>query len=86
MGQYMAHEKLVETFEKATLRLKFHYLECQNLDSKAKVEKIWPLCYGKAKMPYCMIITKEFALGIVVESKLDKAVNRATFVKETNTN
>jgi hypothetical protein len=71
----VAQEKLVETFGKAIPWSRFHYMECQDLDIKAKVEKIWPLCYGKVKMPYSKIITKEFALGIVVESKLGKAIN-----------
>jgi hypothetical protein len=52
---------------------------------KTKVEKNWPLCYGKAKMSCSKLIAKEFALGIIVE-KLNKAVNWAAFDEETNIN
>lgn len=34
---------------------------------KVKVEKTWPLCYGKATMPYLKFITKEFTLRIVIK-------------------
>jgi hypothetical protein len=44
------------------------------------VEKIWPLCHGKAKMHYSKLITKEFALGIVAE-KLNKVISWVAFVE-----
>lgn len=53
--------------------------------SKARVEEIWPKCYGKLEMPYTKLIAKEFALGIIVK-KLGKAISWATFAKEINTN
>lgn len=64
---------------------RFWYTKCQDLDIKAKVEKIWPLCHGKAKTHYSKLIAKEFALGIVAE-KLNKVISWATFVEKTDTN
>jgi hypothetical protein len=52
---------------------------------KTKVEKNWPLCYGKAKMSCSKLIAKELALGIIVE-KLNKVFSWMTFVEETNIN
>ncbi len=48
---------------------------------KAKVEKIWSLCYGKAKMPYSMLIVKKFALGIVAK-KFKKGISWVAFVEK----
>jgi hypothetical protein len=45
--------------------LEFPFTECHKI--KAKVEEIWPKCYGKSKMPYIKLIAKEFVLGIVAK-------------------
>jgi hypothetical protein len=37
-------------------------------------------------MPYSKMIVEEFVLGIVVTSKLSKAVSWVVFVEKTNTN
>jgi hypothetical protein len=50
-----------------------------------KVEKLWPLCYGKAEMPSSKLIVKEFVLDVVAK-KLQKPISWATFVEKTNTN
>ncbi len=68
-----------------TPRSGFPYTECHKPKIKAKVEEIWPKCYGKSKMPYIKLIVKEFVLGIVTK-KLGKVINWATFVEETNIN
>lgn len=52
---------------------------------KAKVEKIWSPCYGKAQMPYSKLIAKKFTLGIVAK-KFEKGIFWVAFVKKTNTN
>jgi hypothetical protein len=52
---------------------------------KAKVEKIWSLCRGKAKMPHSKLIAKKFAFGIVAE-KFEKGIFWVAFIKKTNTN
>jgi hypothetical protein len=85
VGHDVPMEKLVETFGKAIPRSRFWYIECRDLDMKVKVEKIWLLCYGKVEMHYSKLITKEFALGIVVK-KFNKIVSWATSTKKTNTN
>jgi hypothetical protein len=85
VGRDVPMEKLVETFGKAIPRSRFWYIECQDPDIKVKVEKVWLLCYGKVEMHNSKLITKEFALGIVVE-KLNKIVSWAALTKETNTN
>jgi len=46
-----------------------------------KVEKLWPLCYGKAEMPSSKLIVKGFVLDIVTK-KIQKPINWATFVKK----
>jgi hypothetical protein len=84
-GQDVVHEKLMETFKKVIPHLGFSYTKCWDLKMKTKVEKIWPLCYGKAKMSCSKLIAKEFALGIIVE-KLNKAINWAALDEETNIN
>jgi hypothetical protein len=61
-------------------------MECCNLAIKSKVEHIWPLCYGKAKVPSSKLIVKEFALGIKLEKKFSKDVSWVAFIEETNTN
>jgi hypothetical protein len=63
----------------------FWYTECQDPSIKAKVENIWPLCYGKTKMHYSKLIAKEFALGIVTE-KFNKIISWVAFIEETNMN
>jgi hypothetical protein len=44
------------------------------------------ICYRKAKMPSSNLITKEFALGIVLVEKFGKDVNYVAFDEETNIN
>jgi hypothetical protein len=44
------------------------------LEIKAKVEKIWSLCYEKEKMPYSKLIAKKFTSGIIAK-KLGKVVS-----------
>ncbi len=63
----------------------FPCTECHKPKIKAKVEEIWPKCYGKIKMPYIKLIVKEFELSIITK-KLGKVINWAAFVEETNIN
>jgi hypothetical protein len=37
--------------------------------SQGQVEKIWPLYYGKAKMPCSKLIVKEFAFKILADKQ-----------------
>jgi hypothetical protein len=67
LGQIPIDSRLVEVFRKATPHSRFRYTECRDPQLKAKFKKIWPLCYGKAKMPSSKLIAKEFVLGIVAE-------------------
>ncbi len=82
----VSNEKLVEIFGKVTPCSSFCNIECHNHAIKSKGEHIWPLCYGKAKMPSSKLIAKEFALKIVLEKKFNKDVNWVAFVEETNIN
>lgn len=66
-GRDVAQKKLVETFNKVIFHLGFWYTKFWDLVLKVKVEKTWPLCYGKATMPYLKFITKEFTLRIVIK-------------------
>jgi hypothetical protein len=36
------------------------------------MEKLWSLCYGKAKIPSLKLIAKEFALGIVEKTNMNQ--------------
>ncbi len=63
----------------------FPCTECHKPKIKAKVEEIWPKCYGKTKMPYIELIVKEFELSIITK-KLGKVIKWAAFVEETNIN
>ncbi len=47
--------------------LGFPYTECHKPKIKTKVEEIWPKCYGKSKMPYIILLAKEFVFGIVAK-------------------
>ncbi len=67
-GQDVAHEKLMETFGKVIPRLGFCYIQCWDPKMKTKVEKIWPLCYGKAKMSCSKLIAKEFVWRLSLKS------------------
>jgi hypothetical protein len=73
-SQDIGHNKLVEVFRKASPHSGFQYTKCQDPQLKAKVEKIWSLCYRKAKMPSSQLIAKEFVLGIVAE-KIGKPIS-----------
>jgi len=67
-GRDVPQKKLVETFNKMTPYSGFWYTEFRDPMLKARVEKTWPLCYGKAIMPYLKLIAKESTLRIVVKS------------------
>lgn len=82
----VSNEKLVEIYGKTTSHSSFWYTKCCDPAIKSKVEHIWPLCYGKAKVPSSKLIAKEFALGIVLEKKFSKDVSWVAFVEETNSN
>ncbi len=70
----MVHEKVMETFGKVIPCLGFRNTKCWDPSMKTKVKKIWPSCYGKAKMSCSKLIAKEFTLGTIVE-KLNKVVS-----------
>jgi hypothetical protein len=73
-SQEVTHDKLVKIFGKAILHSTFRYTKCRNPQIKTKVEKLWPLCYGKAEMPSSKFIVKEFVLDIVAK-KLQKPIS-----------
>jgi hypothetical protein len=48
-----------------------------------RVEKIWPLCYGRNGIDGLKLISLEFAMGIVAKEHKIK-VDWASFAEETN--
>jgi len=51
-----------------------------------RIKEIYPIVYGKTKLPKSKLIGKEFAKGIVVEIMKGKKVSWVGFCHETNTN
>jgi hypothetical protein len=59
------------------------YTDCRTVRIMEKVEKIWPLCYGRKGMDGVKLVSLEFAMGIVAEEHKIK-VDWASFAEETN--
>lgn len=66
-GRDVVSKKLVETIVKVTFWLGFQVVKFCDPPFKTKVEKNWPLCYGKVEMPYSNLIAKKIVLGIITQ-------------------
>jgi hypothetical protein len=64
----------------------FKYTDCQDLEVRRFLEDIWPVCYGKARIPTTKLIVKEFCLGIIAQFELGLEMDWAGFAAETNAN
>lgn len=82
-GREVSKAALEAVFGREAARSNYRYTDARDERIRERVEKIWPLCYGRADMDGVKLISLEFAMGIVYEST-KKSVDWARFAEETN--
>lgn len=82
-GREVTKAQLEAVFGREATRSNYRYTDCRIVRVTDRVEKIWPLCYGRNGMDGVKLISLEFAMGIVAEEH-NKDVAWASFAEETN--
>ena len=82
-GREVSKAQLEALFGKEATRSNYRYTDCRDIRVREKVERIWPLCYGRKGMEGVKLLSLEFAMGIVAD-ELKKKVDWAAFAEETN--
>jgi hypothetical protein len=66
-----------------TGRKKFRYTNCRDRKVVQRIEKTWPLLHSKGQMPSNALLSLEFVMGIVAETK-NIRVNWAAYGEQQN--
>lgn len=83
-GKHVSVSSLQAMFGVGRGRSGFRFMDCKDQDARKVIAKLWPLVYGKPNLPPNKLISKEFCLGIVAQTKLGMQVDWASFAEETN--
>lgn len=83
-GKHVSISSLQGMFGVGRGRSGFRFMDCKDQDARKVIAKLWPLIYGKPNLPPNKLISKEFCLGIVAQTKLGMQVDWASFAEETN--